>query len=120
MPENAKVLVVEDNNAIRYLICSFLKEAGHSIIAEVETVQGFFELLPCISKNMIDAVVLDGNLTPDDGSGTDGKRIAYELRKYFPGIKIIEYSIRQYGYGDVSVIKGPTGPEKLCRVISNF
>jgi DNA-binding response OmpR family regulator len=79
------VLVVEDNDALREIVASFLKEQG----LKTKGVDCAEELDRQFSKSIFDIVILDLNLP-----GEDGLSIAQRLRKSHPKVGIIMFTAR--------------------------
>jgi DNA-binding response OmpR family regulator len=65
-----KILVVEDDNDLRFLYDTILSRQGHEVVSAVTTSDGIQKL----TSNLVDLVILDINM-PD-----------------LPGFKLIEYS----------------------------
>ena len=80
-PEKAKIFLVEDNE---FDICDtrwFLKEGGHQIVIEAKSLEEALNLIPSLKEKEINVAIVDGNLSSGERSGSDGARIAEEIRK---------------------------------------
>lgn len=93
-PENARVMVVEDDEDWQHEIRESLQEAGHSVVLTATTRD---EVLDKIKREMIESrvnvVTIDANLEPNTSSGEDGQAVAKAVRETAPSIKIVGVSI---------------------------
>ena len=112
------VLVVEDNDALREIVVSYLKDNGF----KTKAVDCAEELDHQLSKQIVDMVILDLNLP-----GEDGLSIAKRLRNSNPKIGIIMFTartsiedkIRGYESGaDIYLAKPVSNQELLAAVNS--
>lgn len=76
----AKILVVDDEENIRLLLSEELTDEGY----DVQTAKDAEECLKKFEKESFDLVVLDIEMP-----GKNGIEVAGELRKRFPGLKIV-------------------------------
>jgi CheY-like chemotaxis protein len=58
-PSNARILLVEDEMILAWMLKDMLEDLGHSVVGPVSNVR---EALETIKTNTIDAVILDVNL----------------------------------------------------------
>jgi DNA-binding response OmpR family regulator len=77
-----KILVVEDDNDLRFLYGTMLSRQGHEVVSAVTTSDGILKLTRC----PFDLVILDINM-PD-----------------LPGFKLIEYSQRDVRLSQVPIV----------------
>lgn len=117
MPKAAKVFLVEDDKNYRGAVRMFLELVGHTIVFEADSLEDALKKIPELTKKGVRVAILDGNLSPHDTSGNDGRRIAVEMRRQTPGIKIIVNSDREYDFGDVWTGKEI---EKLAQVVTEI
>lgn len=121
MPNSSSisVLLVEDNENLRYELSDYLREDGFKVATAADGVEMNFAL----EQNIPNIVILDLNLP-----GEDGMLIAKRLRSALPNIGLImltariRSSDRNEGYAsgaDVYLTK-PTIPEELVNVIRNL
>ncbi|HEY5601342.1 MAG TPA: response regulator [Patescibacteria group bacterium] len=105
-PENANVFLAEDDNSWRRIAHQALERDSHQVLVEVSTFEDALEAITKAKEIGINVAIVDGNLTNEDASGTDGRLIANSLRKEIPEIKIVSFSGQPQNYGDVHVSKG--------------
>ena len=77
------MLVIEDDEGVRSLVCSMLRRAGHDA---VEAVNGF-DGVDALRMGGIDAVVTD-MVMPVQG----GKETIRQIRQLYPGLPVIAMS----------------------------
>ena len=78
--ESLKILVVEDNNDFRELLCEMLGLLGHNVISEISGEQG----LEAITKHDLDLLITDVTLP-----GLSGVELAKKAHLLKPNLKII-------------------------------
>ena len=80
--ESAKytILVVDDEELMRYLVVSYLSKLGHSCLTAVDGV----DALDKIKNNKIDAVITDIKLPKMDGMALSG-----EISRQYPDLPIM-------------------------------
>jgi DNA-binding response OmpR family regulator len=76
----ARILVIEDEPAVRAILCRILKEAGHDVL-EAKTE---WEALQLTLAGRIDAVVIDVGL-----ASTDGIKTMAAIRRLEPEVPLI-------------------------------
>lgn len=104
------VLVVEDEPAIRILLCDLLESAGLDV-EEAADADGALELVESLEADQTwcRVLVTDVNL----GRGLDGVALAAEARRSVPGLQVL------YVTGTPErVLKGRTAPRPQERVLS--
>jgi CheY-like chemotaxis protein len=83
--EKAKVAIFEDNESLRALYTQHLltSEQGHVVAAEAGTLSESYDVLDQIDAGYleVDAIILDGNLSPNDTSGNDAREIVKRVKK---------------------------------------
>ncbi|HEY7697230.1 MAG TPA: response regulator [Vicinamibacteria bacterium] len=92
MVESIRVLVVEDNPAIRSSLALFLEREGFDVVAVAELARA----QELIERELFDTLITDLDLP--DGTGLD---LLLKARKFRPGIR----SILMTGYGCSAVRK---------------
>lgn len=79
----AQILVIDDDNEFRTVLCTTLEDAGH----EVNEASDGREGLDCYRKRPVDLVLTD-LIMPE----TEGVETIRELRREFPEVRIIAMS----------------------------
>lgn len=95
--ESAKysILVVDDEELMRYLVVSYLSKLGHSCLTAVDGV----DALDKIKKNKIDAVITDIRLP-----NMDGMTLTQEISRQYPGLPIMIMTAFDEEYSEGTVI----------------
>ena len=95
--ESAKytILVVDDEELMRYLVVSYLSKLGHSCLTAVDGV----DALDKIKRNKIDAVITDIKLP-----NMDGMTLIGEISKQYPGLPIMVMTAFDEEYSEGEVI----------------
>jgi len=95
--ESAKytILVVDDQELMRYLVVSYLSKLGHSCLTAVDGE----DALDKIKRNKIDAVITDIKLPNMDGITLIG-----EISKQYPGLPIMVMTAFDEEYSEGEVI----------------
>ncbi|MBU2577895.1 response regulator [Patescibacteria group bacterium] len=106
-PENARVMVVENDEDWQKWIEWYLNEKGHEVALTAKTRK---EALKKIETDMVkkgvNVVTIDGNLEPNTSSGVDGQAVAKAVRETDPNVKIVGVSVGFVRGADVNVPKG--------------
>lgn len=79
----AKVLLVEDDEDVRYALAKFLRHSGHTVAEAVDGKQA----LAMVGREAFDIVITD-IIMPE----ADGIEVVLEVRKRYPGLPIIAIS----------------------------
>ncbi|MGO8990904.1 MAG: response regulator [bacterium] len=95
--ESAKysILVVDDEELMRYLVVSYLSKLGHSCLTAVDGE----DALDKIKKNKIDAVITDIRLP-----NMDGMTLTQEISRQYPGLPIMIMTAFDEEYSEGTVI----------------
>jgi len=95
--ESAKysILVVDDEELMRYLVVSYLSKLGHSCLTAVDGA----DALDKIKKNKIDAVITDIRLP-----NMDGMTLTQEISRQYPGLPIMIMTAFDEEYSEGTVI----------------
>lgn len=104
-PENASVFVAEDDPDWQEFISDDLEKGGHSLKRLAQTKEDALASITSFVQDGIQVAIVDGNLSGDDHSGTDGREIVEAIRSTNPDIKIIGLSTNTVGRADVSLSK---------------
>lgn len=79
----AKVLLVEDDELVRYALSELLEEAGHQVFAR----ENGFKIIEFIECNPVDIVITD-IVMPE----VDGIEVLTMMRKTFPELPVVALS----------------------------
>jgi len=95
--ESAKyrILVVDDEELMRYLVVSYLSKLGHSCLTAVDGA----DALDKIKKNKIDAVITDIRLP-----NMDGMTLTQEISRQYPGLPILVMTAFDEEYSEGTAI----------------
>jgi response regulator of citrate/malate metabolism len=109
MPPEARVAIIEDDEMFRLTHQITMEEAGHHVVAQAASMEDAQELIPTLGELGVQVVLLDGNLTPGQKDGSEGRLLAGAIKNAYPnnGMKIVGVTFDQDGVGgaDVSVPK---------------
>lgn len=84
MSENAKILVIDDDYAVRTMICESLQDCGYQVVCAADGEEG----LHFLSTQEIPDVVITDIIMPK----REGLETIMEIKKRFPSIKLIAIS----------------------------
>jgi two-component system chemotaxis response regulator CheY len=121
MPAMAlRLLVVDDNQVSRILIMEMVRESGHQVVAEAESLQGAME---AYRTHKPDVVTLDLSLADEDG-----RSILKALRREDPRAQVVVISgnaqpqMREQlaAAGASGFVSKPFTPDDLARALSRF
>lgn len=79
----AKILVIEDDHSLSALIKEFLKDAGHDVVINYNSVSA----IRVLKSEKFDAVLTDVNMYP-----VDGYELINEVRRFNQDVKIVAMS----------------------------
>lgn len=85
MVERARVVIVDDQEPIREGLKMILGSQGHEVIGEAGDMTGATDLIDKLEQGEVDAVFLDGNLTPGEHDSREGATLANLVRDKFGG-----------------------------------
>ena len=122
MPPEAKVAVIEDSMRWQQNYGRILPSGGHSVVATATTFEAAMELVPTLSEQRVQVVILDGNLSEDRSDGIEGAMLAREIRLAHPDIKIVGISNDDRGVRGAhkNVWKGDLVPNELNDLITKL
>jgi CheY-like chemotaxis protein len=89
------ILVVDDEELMRYLVVSYLSKLGHSCLTAVDGV----DALDKLKKNKIDAVITDIKLP-----NMDGMALASEISRQYPDLPIMVMTAFDEEYSEGTAI----------------
>jgi DNA-binding NarL/FixJ family response regulator len=91
MPPEAKVAIIEDRRDFRMIERGLLAEGGHTVVMEMATVWEAQGSIPDLWLSGVQVVILDGNLTPGQTDGSEGRQLAKQIKEAYPDgtIKVI-------------------------------
>lgn len=81
---SARILVIDDDNAVRKTICENLKECGYDVLEAVDGEQGLLFL----ETGNLPAIVITDIIMPRK----EGLETIIEIRKKYPAIKLVAIS----------------------------
>lgn len=91
-PENARVLVVEDDEEWLNAIEEILESSGHRVVLTATTLKKALEVSEGLRDKNIDVAIIDGNLGPYRYDGRDGQIVISAIRKNAPNVKTVGMS----------------------------
>jgi len=94
-PSKYTILVVDDQELMRYLVVSYLSKLGHSCLTAVDGI----DALDKIKRNKIDAVITDIKLP-----NMDGMTLIGEISKQFPELPVMVMTAFDEEYSEGEVI----------------
>lgn len=102
---NAKVVVIEDQDAWRQMAKDYLEACGHTVVAEAISLNEAFGLVDKIADNEVEAdvILLDGNLTQDSIDGKHAQQIAARIKERGVTSKVIGFATMYMDYYKVKV-----------------
>ncbi|MDP1710088.1 MAG: response regulator, partial [bacterium] len=119
-PLEARVFYVDDDLDSLSTCTEFLEMKGHRVIETASTLNEALKKIPDLKKKGVNVAILDGNLTERDESGRDGERIAQEIKKQYPEIKVIGHAFEKaIPSADVNCTK-MEGGMKLAETVTNI
>ncbi len=120
--QNSKILVVDDDQSIRYLLQLFLKQEGFSVI----TAEDGFAALEAVKNNKIDLILMDIMMPEMDGFETSRRIIAMKGAEHIPIILITAKKrdtrdvIRGLEDGAVEYLNKPVEKEELIARVKSM
>jgi CheY-like chemotaxis protein len=101
----ARILIIDDDDRVRWIVHEILERAGHEIIEASNGVEG----IKMYRAKPTDLVITD-IIMPEK----EGMEIISELRAEFPGVKIIAVSGGgEHGEADYLEIAGKLGAQRV-------
>lgn len=92
MPEKARIFVAEDNPEWQEMIASTLEKAGHTVVLKATTLREALDAVQQFEQLEIQVATIDGNLSPDDTSGYDGRTLVEAINSQAPHVLTIGMS----------------------------
>lgn len=120
MPPEARVAIFEDDPRFVRRYRRILGDSGHTVVVVASTIGKAQTVLETLGRRKVQVVIVDGNLTPGDISGEDGRKVNARIKQLFPGIITIGISGSKVKGADLSLAKdGSQGLQKLGRLVTN-
>lgn len=108
--EQARVVIIEDSDVMRFAYNASLSVAGHQVVAEATSMTQVHEVLGNLEPGQVDIAIVDGNLTPGARGCDEGARVVELIREMLPEVRAIGASNEQPIRGaDINVDKGDIG-----------
>lgn len=121
MPIEAKIVIMNDHPAHVRATSAFLDAFGHTVVGITTTVAESLALVPRLEEIGTQVVLLDGNFTKGDISGTDGRIIAQAIRQNSPEVRIVGYSASGFVEGaHINFDRRRNPPEDLAKLIAEL
>ncbi len=117
-PEKARVFVVEDEKRWKDLIKDVLTDAGHSVVLTAQTREQALAAVPQLRGLGVQVAIIDGNLSPYNDDGADGKALLAAMRAQAPEVKTVGMSRLAVRGVDVNV--GKMNASKLGEVVKKL
>ncbi len=126
MPPEARVAIIEDKRDFRMIERGLLAEGGHTIVMEIATVWEAQSLIPDLWLSGVQVVILDGNLTPGQTDGSEGRQLAKQIKEAYPDgtIKVVGVTMDRDGVegadAQVSKERMMRGTADLSQVVTEL
>ncbi|MFH2019769.1 MAG: hypothetical protein ABII80_04105 [bacterium] len=91
-PERAKAFVVEDDKHWQDIIRESLEDEGHQLILLATNLNEALAAIDRFAELGVQVAIIDGNLSEDDKTGSDGQKVLSVIRKVAPQVKTIGHS----------------------------
>lgn len=109
MPEKARVFAAEDNADFLDNIDFVLDMAGHSLVLQATTLEEALAVIRTLPEHGIQVASVDGNLTKNVKTGSDGRQMVEAIRNFAPGVKIVGMSGESMENVDIDLGKDKIG-----------
>lgn len=121
MPEKANIFWAEDFEPVVDALRPIIEDAGHIILYQPRSYDEASDAIQALIVGSIQVAIVDGNLSPRDSHGADGREIAYFLKLKDPKIFVIGNSSSKKGVDqtDLNILKNLTNPRPLLDAIRN-
>jgi CheY-like chemotaxis protein len=93
-PENARIFLVEDDKSRQSLVKDAMKTFGHEVVDVASSLKEALDKVSKLDKKRIDVAIVDGNLSENNVSGSDGAAVASAIKAKHPSIIVIGNSLR--------------------------
>lgn len=117
-PEKARVFVAEDDPDHQDTIRERLERDGHSVVLSARTRNEALSAVNKLKELKVQVATIDGNLSPWEESGQDGKDLIAAIRKVAPDVVTIDMSLSGGLNADITVGKG--NARTLSKVITDL
>lgn len=124
MPPEARVFIAEDSLVYQSKYTAILASAGHEVVLVASTMEEVDQAIPKLGELEVQVALVDGNLTPEASDGSEGCRIARQIKQVYPDIGIVGVSLSSYGVdgADINVNKLTlhVNPFRLSEVVTKL
>ena len=117
-PEKARVFAVENDDEDFRILESVLQIAGHTIVVRARSVEEVSNVIDKLVRLDIQIATIDGNLSPEGGTGEDGEVIVKSIQERTPQIKTVGMGSNDVKGADVNVTK--LGYHVLGKVVTDL
>lgn len=100
MVEKAKVAIFEDNTDWQEKFKSQLTQYGHAVVLTAATYAEALEAITTFDELGVQIAIVDGNLSPNTDSGSEGQNLVRVIKQQTPHVKIVGMS------ADNNIFKG--------------
>ena len=118
MPENARVFIAEDNPQFLEAFGRKLSRAGHIVVSTATSLTDGLDAIKQFEILKVQAAVLDGNLSPNDESGSDGRDLVEAIGRLAPNVKTVGMSASKIE--GVTIDLGKKNYSDLAAVITSL
>ena len=108
-PLGLRIAVFEDDPIDRRDLLSNLDWKGHHVVGIATNVTEAQELIPGLGELGVQVAIVDGNLTPWNKHGEEGRQIIEQIKELFPEIVTIGWGGLSLSVSDYDIGKG-VGP----------
>ena len=119
-PENAKLIIVEDDERWLQAFIRSLTYSGHQVLGITRTKEEALQLFEqfMASGEVVDFILLDGDLSPSSFGGQDGNALAEIARKKFLEVGILSISAFPQKWSDIPKITKGNGVDPIIAFIT--
>lgn len=124
MPENARVILVDDDPTKREFLTEFLIMSGHVVVGTAESLQAGLELIAAMAqlKEQIHVGLFDRNLLGKRNilNRDHGQHLATAFRTAFPDAKVISISSDEVAWSDIPSLTYADGSGAIARAVTEI
>ena len=92
MPENARVFIAEDKPQFLEAFGRKLSRAGHVVVLTATSLAEALDAIKQFERLKVQVAVIDGNLSPNDESGYDGRALVAAINRLPVSVKTVGMS----------------------------
>lgn len=118
-PLGLRIAVFEDDPIDRRDLLSNLDWKGHHVVGIATNVTEAQELIPGLGELGVQVAIVDGNLTPWNKHGEEGRQIIEQIKELFPEIVTIGWGGLSLSASDYDIGK-VAGPRPLIKVLASI